>query len=247
MVDYENYYKSVSKLYNQIRLDNIEDFNNTISIIRQWAVNEGSILDIGCGTGKYGEALQALNYKVKGVDKSFAQIEEAKKIIDAQVAVSNHLPFESEIFDVCLMIMMIHQLDAKTRIESFKEIYRVLKYEGLLIIKTASHEDIKERFSSKYFPSAYKEDIYRYPTIDSLVSELNNEFDLQIIHTKINCSIDKEKFAQKIRQRRTSNLRNVSELELKAGISRFLNDYRGVSIINKANFNTFIIAKKVQV
>ena len=41
-----------------------------------------------------------------GVDKSFSQVEQAKKIINAVQGNATELPFEKSSFDICTMIMM---------------------------------------------------------------------------------------------------------------------------------------------
>ena len=245
MTDYNNYYTAISSQYNRIRLDAEEDFNNTISIIINSIIDNAMILDIGCGTGKYGERLQSLNYTVKGIDKAESQVKEARKIIDARIGSSDKLPFADASFDVCLMIMMLHQLNPLSRKKSFEEIHRVLKPKGKLIIKTASHEDIKHRFSSIYFPSAYEEDIKRYPSIETIQSELCYGFSVSVISSKVAVAFEKMDLASKFLKRRTSNLRNVSDEELQAGTEKYLSDYENRDRFIKESYYTFVIAQKL--
>ena len=244
MINYDDYYNTISAQYNRIRLDAKQDFERTISIIIANCPPNGKILDIGCGTGKYGEALAERGYVVKGVDKSSSQIDEARKIIDAQVANADNLPFNSNSFDVCLMILMIHQLDQETRINAINEALRVLKSKGKLIIKTASHEDIKKRISSTYFPSACNEDLHRYPDISTLSDELSDFDQILVQHEQIEVERDTRAFANKLLKRRTSNLRNLSEQELKEGVERFLADHYGKESFKKETNSTFLIARK---
>ena len=241
MINYDDYYNTISAQYNRIRLDAKQDFERTISIIIANCPPNGKILDIGCGTGKYGEALAERGYVVKGVDKSSSQIDEARKIIDAQVANADNLPFSSNSFDVCLMILMIHQ---ETRINAINEALRVLKSKGKLIIKTASHEDIKKRISSTYFPSACNEDLHRYPDISTLSDELSDFDQILVQHEQIEVERDTRAFANKLLKRRTSNLRNLSEQELKEGVERFLADHYGKESFKKETNSTFLIARK---
>ncbi len=244
MSDYDAYYNSISTQYNRLRLDEKPEFERTLSTIVQACPTRGNVLDIGCGTGKYGEALANIGYSVKGIDKSPSQVAEAKKIIDAQIANADSLPFISNSFDLCLMIMMIHQLNALTRKKALKEVFRVLKPKGILIIKTASREDLKNRISSKYFPSAYEEDLRRYLEIKTLIEELKEFDQITVQHQSVDVIINTIAFAQKLRERRTSNLRNISLQELEDGILRFLSDYHGKAFFIKRNDSTFLIAHK---
>ena len=60
----------------------------------------GTLLDIGCGTGKYGEALEKYGFIVTGIDKSPDQIQEAQKVINALIGNVCQLPFEDNSYDV---------------------------------------------------------------------------------------------------------------------------------------------------
>lgn len=243
--DYDAYYKKVSPVYDDIRLDSESDFSMTIKMIlnniHQEAVN---FLDIGCGTGRYGQALLQCGFDVEGIDKSSSQIEQAKKIINACEGNVVSLPYKDKSFDVCIMIMMIHHLTAKERKLAFDEIFRVLKDNGILIIKTASHEDLKYRISSRFFPETLDIDLKRYPAIEILKSELYKFKSIQIEKVISISTFNRDEMACKLSLRRTSNLGMLSENALKEGISRFTEAYQNQAIIEKENHNSFIIAQK---
>lgn len=243
--DYNKYYKKISHIYNDIRLDAPNDFQMTIDIILEYTQqNKKKLLDIGCGTGKYGQALIHKGFDVVGIDKSPSQISEAKKVINAQEGNAIDLPYKSESFDVCIMIMMIHHMNQKERALAFDEIYRVLKKDGVLIIKTASHEDLKHRISSRFFPEALKIDLKRYPKIETIQDELNKFKNCRVKHTISTSIFDKSEMIQKLSMRRTSNLGMISENSLKEGIHRFKETYLTQETIEKENYNTFIIVQK---
>ena len=243
--DYNKYYKKISHIYNDIRLDAPNDFQLTIDIILEYTQqNKKRLLDIGCGTGKYGQALIQKGFDVVGIDKSPSQISEAKKVINAQEGNAIDLPYKSESFDVCIMIMMIHHMNQKERTLAFDEIYRVLKKDGVLIIKTASHEDLKHRISSRFFPEALKIDLKRYPEIETIQDELSKFKNYRVKHTISTSIFDKSEMIQKLSMRRTSNLGMISENSLKEGIHRFKETYLTQETIEKENYNTFIIVQK---
>lgn len=243
--DYCAYYDSISPKYNSIRLDSKNDFDTTISfILNHTNKNSPKLLDIGCGTGKYGECLMQHGYVVEGIDKSLAQIEQAKTIISAQVGDVCALPFASESYDICTMIMMIHHLSRNDRIQAFREAHRVLRKGGCLIIKTASHEDLAYRLSSRFFPEAYEIDLRRYPPIETLLDEMAcfSKVHSQAVVSKT--SFDPKSMALKLAQRRTSNLGMLSEEALQKGIERFNNVYCNQMLVEKENHCTFIVAVK---
>lgn len=243
--DYNNYYHKISSIYNDVRLDSNDDFSMTIdNILNACQGKVGTLLDVGCGTGKYGEALEKLGFVVTGIDKAPSQIQEAQKVIDCQLGNVCQLPFDDNSFDVCIMIIMIHHLCKDERIQAFKEVYRVLKPNGILIIKTASHEDLEYRISSRFFPKALSIDKKRYPTIQSLIDEMQ-WFDTVVckpvvLTTKFNVA----EMIKKLEMRRTTNLGMLTNEELQSGLQRFKTYYKDISVASRESHYTFIIAAK---
>lgn len=102
-------------------------------------VKEGEkILDFGCGAGQWYEFFKEKKVQYFGVDFSEKLIEAAKsKYPDTnfQVIDGINLPFENEFFDKVYAISVFHHLPSeKIRILVLKEIKRVLKKEGILIL-----------------------------------------------------------------------------------------------------------------
>lgn len=129
--DYNNYYEKIGNEYNDIGLDTKNDRENVIEIIKKYANSKHKkILDIGCGTGKYGEMMQENGYKVVGIDKSETQINQAKQLIEAYEGDATNLLFEDELFDVCTMIIMIQQLSKEDRIMVISQQMKFLKLQN---------------------------------------------------------------------------------------------------------------------
>ncbi len=245
MFDYNKYYDGISPIYNEIRLDPKTNFQATIDLIVNSIQNkQGLILDIGCGTGKYAQELEKHGFSTVGIDKSVSQINEAKKIIKALIADATNLPFDANQFDACLMIMMIHHMNSSERRQAFSEASRVLNDNGLLIIKTASHEDLKKRITSKFFPDTVAIDLVRYPEIDALQYELSEYFYSKVQNIAVEVSFKSEELYNKFALRRTSNLGMLTEKQLKEGLLSFTATFPEPCIIKKMSYNTFIIAKK---
>lgn len=243
--DYNTYYEKIGNEYNNIRLDAKNDRENVIEIIKKYVNTKNArILDIGCGTGKYGEMMQENGYKVVGIDKSVTQINQAKQIIEAYEADATNIPFEDNSFDVCTMIIMIQQLSKEDRIKAFKEVHRILKPNGILIIKTCSHDDLKYRFTAKFFPRTLEIDKSRYPDITDLKNELSNFTKIEIENSSIIVEKSKEKYLNQYKKRGTSNFSFLTDEEICEGIKKFEEIYKEQDVIQKLTKNTFIIAKK---
>lgn len=243
--DYNKYYEKVSNEYNNIRLDAKNDRENVIGIIKKYSnSNNAKVLDIGCGTGKYGEMMQENGYTVVGIDKSETQINQAKQLIEAYEGDAINLPFKDESFDICTMIIMIQQLSKKERIKAFKEAHRVLKTNGILFIKTCSHEDLQYRFTAKFFPKTLEIDKTRYPDITELRNELSIFSKIEIENSSIIVEKSKAKYLDQYKKRGTSNFSFLTDKEICEGIKEFEKTYKEQDIIQKITKNTFVIARK---
>lgn len=218
---------------------------NIIKVIKYYVkFDNAKILDIGCGTGKYGELMQENGYKVIGLDKSDIQINQAKQLIEAYIEDVTNMQFKDGSFDVCTMIVMIQQLSYEDRILAFKEVFRVLKPKGILIIKTYSHNDLQFRFADQFFPKTLEIDRARYPDISKLRKELSMFKTIEVENSSIITEKSKEYYLKRFKGRGTSNLGFLTDEEIEEGIKKFKEKYKGQDIIQKVNKATFIIARK---
>jgi ubiquinone/menaquinone biosynthesis C-methylase UbiE len=108
-----------------------------------------SVLDIGCGTGTLAIVAKGqvgATGKVFGIDASPAMIARAnskagKAGIDVtfKPAVAEALPFPEAQFDVVVSTLMLHHLPRKVRQQCAREIRRVLKPEGRVLVVDFAH------------------------------------------------------------------------------------------------------------
>lgn len=242
--NYNSYYEKIGEEYNKIRLDSDNNMENVIRMIKKYTPRkDATILDIGCGTGKYGELMEKHDFKVVGIDQSETQIKQATQLIEAYHEDATNLSFADNTFDICTMIIMIQQLTKENRLKALKEAYRVLKPNGILLIKTCSHSDLESRFTAKYFPRTLEIDQKRYPDIEELKSNLSDFKEIKIENSSVLVKKEKEKLIERFQKRGTSNLSFLTEEELNEGIKKFEEDYQD-KIIEKEVKNTFVIARK---
>ena len=125
------------------------------------------ILDFGCGTGGPAIYIQkSYNATVTGVDVDDVILEEAQEAIrktdihiDLVKITSNTLPFEDNSFDIIFSKEVILHIENKE--ELFKELYRVLKPGGSIVIFDWFHEK-----------SYYSPELTEFLTIDGLTWRL---------------------------------------------------------------------------
>ena len=117
-------------------------------IIKLLPKNIKSTLDAGCGTGNFGEILSRyqndFNIKVIGIDASKKSVELAnsKQIHGACFLFGDdeNLPFKDNSFNCVVLIEVIEHVPNKERL--LKELKRVLKTHGMLIITTPNKGNI---------------------------------------------------------------------------------------------------------
>ncbi len=114
------------------------------------------LIDLGCGSGYYCRMFAGKNAEIIGVDKSKTQLDiarhaEQKKRLGIKYIQSDlqHLKsVESNTIDVALLNFVIVEIADKKRIQNiFKEAWRILEHDGILIIGQTHPHNINRKNS----------------------------------------------------------------------------------------------------
>jgi len=144
LADFDDYASD----YREIHTKNVyglsgadSDYFSEYKILEIKELLEGKdILDFGCGDGNTARFIEKdiSSYNYTGVDISEKSIEEAKKKqlknCNFQKYDGIHIPFEDEKFDLIFVSCVFHHIEIKNHLLIFKELYRVLKKDGKLVI-----------------------------------------------------------------------------------------------------------------
>ena len=146
------------------------------------------VLDAGCGTGSYSNALLAYVGRIEAVDMNPGMLDvAARKLAWAGDRISFHssrideLPFENATLDGIMINQVLHHLpdDAAEGFPAhrrvFQEFARVLKPGGILAVSTCSQEQLRHGYWHYHLiPEAADALRNRYVPIDELLEILDD-------------------------------------------------------------------------
>jgi ubiquinone/menaquinone biosynthesis C-methylase UbiE len=113
----------------------------------------GRALDIGCGSGFSSLVLQDAGFDVKGIDVAQAMVDKARERgVDAQVASAEKLPFGDSEFNAVVSISAFQWVKDKAR--AAKEVDRVLKQDGVVVIQFYPESEAEMLRDAKAFSAA---------------------------------------------------------------------------------------------
>ena len=157
MVRIESFEK-YSKQYDEWFIKNQNIYLAELNAIKSLVPSDKFGVEIGVGTGRF-----ALPLGIKvGVDPSRKMAEISRKRgIEVYEGVAEQLPFNDKTFDFVLLVTTICFVDDLE--ESFKEVYRVLKNDGFIIVGFVDKEsDLGKRYQLKRKKSKFYKDATFY-------------------------------------------------------------------------------------
>jgi SAM-dependent methyltransferase len=111
------------------------------------------VLDVGCGPGLYAAELVSRGASLMGLDGSPRMVELARdRVPEAEFRVqdlSEPLDLPESSFDVAVMALVIHHLDDRTSL--LREVHRVLRPDGYLVVSTHHPTTDWVRLGGSYF------------------------------------------------------------------------------------------------
>jgi len=129
------------------------------------------VLEVGCGTGNYIVALEALGgcsgWGTDASEQMLSKARERSTTVNFQIGKAADLDFPQGFFDLVFSADVIHHVD--DRPAHYREACRVLKEGGKICTVTDSEWIIRHRKPlAVYFPETVEADLSRYPSIAEL-------------------------------------------------------------------------------
>lgn len=150
MIDNSNkkFWDKFAKLYAPFMKKDKEVYDEISGYISPYLNKDMKVLELACGSGKLSFSLSKHTKSWLGTDFSEKMIFEARKRGEAknlifEVADATSLSFDNEKFDCVLIANALHIMPKPD--EAMKEIYRVLKPNGILFAPTFLWKEGKQR------------------------------------------------------------------------------------------------------
>ena len=223
-------YSTIASRYDKVREMRRENIDVWVSALSEYGKIEAmsDVLEIGAGTGRFTMPLyQKIHAHITALDPSedMLNIARSKKLSECVNWVRGtaaSLPFAGSSFDCVFMVFTLqHIID---RIETMREIHRVLRPQGRLVIATASHGQFKREIVSRYFPGLLSLDSARFPTIPKLKSLLRNHGFYPVGSQSVNgkpAYLSKKEYCDWIQTKPLSTFSLLSETNYQEGLTRF--------------------------
>ena len=183
-----------------------------------------TILDLGSGTGRFTPPLaDAFGARVIGIEpadkmRSVAEKESPHPNVQYLKGTAEGIPAEDQSFDVAWLSMIVHHVSDLAACA--KELCRVLKPDGLVLIRSSFSGRLQTVHAYEFFPSALAVDNARLPKVEAARSTFEtNGFrfvDFRAVEQVINSNLAEH--VARIRQRGVSTFELISDEEFERGI-----------------------------
>lgn len=156
------------------------------TILKKEHFKNGTLLDIGCGTGEFIKQMQKYNYDLNGCDSSNEMIDIARKKLPHIDFHYSALPLLFEIPDneynimLCLFDTMNYLQDESVLTNSLQNICQKIKSPGIFIFDV-----VTKSYCEQHFQNYSENEVLEKKTAYSRVSEFDTNHDVQINYIRI--------------------------------------------------------------
>jgi ubiquinone/menaquinone biosynthesis C-methylase UbiE len=163
-----NPFNAIAKEYDQWFDANKNTFLSELAAVKYFLPKQGKGLEIGIGTGRFAMEL-GIKY---GIEPSVPMGNIAKQRgIDVVIGNAENMPFDNESFDYAIMVAVDPFVENIEQV--YREIYRVLKTGGKLIIGTLHKEgEVAQKYMDMTDSEVYKS--AQFHTVSETIEQLKS-------------------------------------------------------------------------
>ncbi|TMD46492.1 MAG: methyltransferase domain-containing protein [Chloroflexi bacterium] len=220
-------FAEIAPRYDALRPLSTGDRARLGAMLREADLRAGDlVVEVGCGTGRLTLPLAAVTpARVMGVDSEAKMLDVARAKdgagrVEWVRGSAYRLPVGDGEAALVLMVMVVHLL--RQRVRAFSETRRVLRPGGRLGVWTFTPRHVEEFYLNAYFPSIAVIDRPRFPSVQTLTSELRRAGfeDIRVEVRDEPRRIDIAEVVDRVRGRYISTLSLLPPLEYRLGLQR---------------------------
>ena len=160
-------YDTIGKTYNQTRSADPYLLKRLYKHLNP--SKEGRYLDIGCGSGNYTSKLHELGIEISGIDPSIEMLEKARftnQHINYSIGVAENINLPNASIDGVIAFLTIHHWQNLEK--GFKEIGRILKSGGRLVIFHSTPNQMEAYWLNSFFPLMMQNSMKLMPSMNRI-------------------------------------------------------------------------------
>jgi ubiquinone/menaquinone biosynthesis C-methylase UbiE len=216
------HFDAIATRYDQLRHQLFERALDLL--VREGDLAGRSVLDLGCGTGRFATALvEHHGATAFGVDPSPAMLAVARARSAAVTWLDGRaedIPLAGDAVERAFLQTVIHLVE--DRAAAFAQLRRVVEPGGAVTILTVDPAGAPRFWMADLLPSYAAIDAARFPAPDTLVAELRRagfaDADSKPVPMRLRYTRDEA--ARLLRERFASSLAHISDAEIEAGARR---------------------------
>lgn len=135
-------------------------------------IKNKKVLDIGCWTGQFEQVASKYTKQIIGIDPGVEAIKSAKKLVPKAkffVGDALNLNFPNKSFDTVTIMDVIEHIPKGTELKCLREVKRVLKPSGHIIISTPNAHILSILLDPAYFLIGHRH--YSFQTLNKLLTK----------------------------------------------------------------------------
>jgi ubiquinone/menaquinone biosynthesis C-methylase UbiE len=222
-------YSKIASTYNKRYVDNYLPHIET-SLKKLIKSNKyKTILEAGCGTGRWISSLDGESKKIFGLDYSLDMMKIPKidkSYLNLVNANAVNIPFKDNFFDLIFCVNAIHHFPNKEKF--LIECKRTLTSGGMIAVFGVDPHIDKDWYVYEYFDSVYENDLKRFPSLEVLqklleyqkFTDIKIKVAEEVYNERSGKDVLNDPFLQK---NHSSQLANLSDEEYQKGIDRIKN------------------------
>lgn len=204
-------------------------------------------IDLGSGTGRFTPSLaQAFGGPIYGVEpaagmRRIAEAESRHPAVSYLDGCAEAIPRPDATADFVLMFLSWHHVT--DRLAAAREIRRVLRPDGRLLLRSTFRNRIPDHWWRGYFPGSWDVERAMFPTEAETreVFEGNGFKTLAVVHQALPFEGDIAGAVARLKLRAVSVFEHLSDAELDEGFARMDADLAAGAIVEKPTYGDFIV------